>query len=78
MSNQRICDTFSLLWKVLENHGWSHKNGKGLVSWLYIKPGKNVTPLKTEDYFESEDLLLLYIRCDVYNSDFYTSQEALL
>jgi hypothetical protein len=34
--------SFKQLWPSLQKQGWKHQNGRGLISWIYLRPGARV------------------------------------
>jgi hypothetical protein len=56
--------TFNEVWRELRKAGWTHRNGKGLVAWLYLRPGVKgkLADLRLgEDYFDSEAAVLAFV-----------------
>ena len=57
------CWNFSKVWRLLESAGWKWTRGRGLVSYYYIRPNRQVQPpfVAGSDYFESEDEVIDYV-----------------
>jgi len=65
--------SWKILWPKLKELGWYHRPGKGLVSFLYIRPGKKVQGGKLGvDYFNSEVDVIAYEK----KTDFVDTNEA--
>ena len=52
------------IWKVLKANGWTWVNGRGLVTYCYLRPNRSDRPPNVEgiDFFTSLDAVTEYVK----------------
>ena len=48
-----LTTAFNKIWPALQEQGWTFKKGRGLVSWMYLRPGVK----------DDKGLFVIWMRC---------------